>query len=363
MTNIAMIADNLDLNGISTVVANYANALSKDNYNVFVFAGEKVDESFRNKDRYHFKIIELPQRKKNALSYYRLLLKGLKENRIDIAHIHGNSAMITPELLICKMAGIKNRIVHCHNTTCSHKFMNMLLLPIMNATCTERFACSDMAGKWLFKDKKYTVIPNGFVTSDFMYNEEQRITTRKELCSETAFLIGHVGKFNEQKNHEFIIHVFSKIHEKRNNAKLLLIGTGPKRDEIYELVCNLKLENSVIFLGETDRPAKYYSAMDAFIFPSLYEGLGIVAIEAQLSGVPCYVSDFVPKEVSVGNNIYFLPLSLGIDTWAEKILNRNICDRRAFFEENKDRIERYNINNCLHVLTNKYSEMESKLSD
>lgn len=359
MTNIAMIADNLDLNGISTVIVNYANALSEENYNIFVFAGEKVDNSFRNKDRYHFKIIELPQRKKNTLSYYRLLYKGLKKNKIDIAHIHGNSAMITPELIVCKMAGIKNRVVHCHNTTCDHKYMNMLLLPVMNAICTQRFACSDMAGKWLFKKKEYTVIPNGFVTTDYAYSEEQRIATRKELYSDTAFLVGHVGKFNEQKNHEFIIRVFSKILEKRSNAKLLLIGTGPKYSEIYELVCNLKLEKSVIFLGETDRPEKYYSAMDAFLFPSLYEGLGIVAIEAQLSGVPCYVSDFVPKEVSIGDNIYFLPLSLGIEAWAEKILNTNVCDRSTFFEQNKDCIDRYNINKCLQVLTNKYREMES----
>ena len=357
MPRVAMIADNLNLNGISTVIVNYSNELSAHGYTVFVFAGDKIDDSFYNKEKYHFTIIRLPKRKKNPIKYYTELYMGLKKYKISIAHIHGNSAMITLELLICKVVGIENRIVHCHNTTCNHKMLHKLLLPSMNRLCTQRFACSDTAGKWLFGKRKYVVIPNGFQTEKFRYNKEERIRVRKELQCEDAFLIGHVGKFNTQKNHEYIIRVFDNIYTKNKRARLLLIGTGPKYEEMRGLVRKLQLDDVVIFKGEITDTAEYYSAMDAFMFPSLYEGLGIAVIEAQISGVVCYAADTVPAEVTVGDNIRFLSLKQGESSWAEQILQTKEIQRQNFYENNYARINKYNIKECSKILLNEYQKM------
>lgn len=357
MPNVAMIADNLNLNGISTVIVNYSNELSAHGYNVLVFAGDKIDDSFYNKEKYHFTIIRLSKRKKNPVQYYTALYSGLKKYKISIAHIHGNSAMITPELLICKIAGVKNRIVHCHNTTCDHKVIHKLLLPSMNILCTQRFACSDAAGKWLFGKRKYVVISNGFQTEKFRYNQQKRIQMRQELECEDAFLIGHVGKFNAQKNHGYIIRVFDNIYKKNKRARLLLIGTGPKYEEMRGLVRKLQLDDVVIFKGEITDTAGYYNAMDAFIFPSLYEGLGIAVIEAQISGVACYAADTVPKEVTVGNNIRFLSLKQGERSWAKQILQTKATQRQNFYENNYDRINKYNIKECSKILLNEYQKM------
>lgn len=352
-----MVADNLNLNGISTVIVNYSNELSSHGYNVFVFAGDKIDDSFYNKEKYHFSIIRLPRRKRKPVQYYAELYKNLRKYKISIAHIHGNSAMITPELLICKAAGIKNRIAHCHNTTCDHKMIHKLLLSSMNRICTKRFACSDVAGKWLFGTRNYVVIPNGFRTDDFRYDEEKRTQIRQELKCEDSFLIGHVGKFNTQKNHEYIIHVFDNIYKKNKRARLLLIGTGPKYEEIRDLVSELQLNDVVIFKGEITNTAEYYNAMDVFIFPSLYEGLGIAVIEAQISGVACYAANTVPVEVTVGDNIFFLSLKQGESSWVEQILQTKEVQRQTFFENNYDRINKYNIKECSRILLNEYRKM------
>lgn len=357
MVNVAMIADNLNLNGISTVIVNYANELSKYGYNVFVLAGDKIDESFYNKKKYNFSIVKLPRRKKNPLGYYISLFTSLKKNNIQIAHIHGNSALITPELIVCKLAGIKNRIVHSHNTTCNHVIIHRIMRTYMNNICTRRFACSDLAGKWLFGENSYIVIQNGFQTRAFEFNTQSRIKTREELNVTNNFVIGHVGKFNEQKNHKFLLQVFKIIHNKDKSSKLLLIGIGPKFKEIQELVMKMELTESVIFLGETTNTSKYYDAMDAFIFPSLYEGLGIVAIEAQISGLECYVSDSVPKEVKIGDNIQFIPLIKGEKYWADKILYRKNNKRNVFYKKNKELIDRYDINECSKKLIKEYENM------
>ena len=356
--NVAMIADNLDLNGISTVIVNYSNELSKHGYNVIIFAGDKIDESFEDKDSYSFSIVKLPKRKKHPLKYYLFLIKTLRQKNIDIAHIHGNSATIVPELLICKLNRIRNRVVHSHNTTCNHILMHRLLKPVINNLCTSRFACSNLAGKWMFGNKDFIVIPNGFNTSKFKYNEIYRMKIRNELkIDDSNYVIGHVGKFNLQKNHEFIIKVFNSIHQKAPSTRLLLIGTGETFEKIKALVKYFKLEDVVIFIGETSDVNKYYSAMDSFIFPSLFEGLGIVAIEAQISGLKCYVSNRVPTDIVVGENVKFIALDKGVDFWSEEILNNIKYSNRLQFLNNYNLINKYDINLCSEILIKEYKKM------
>ena len=190
---------------------------------------------------------------------------------------------------------------------------------------THYFACTEHAGRWLFGNKtfekgKVTIINNGIDIEQFLFNEKIRNEKRNEMgIKHTDIVIGHVGRFIPQKNHKLVINIFYELYKKNNNYKLLLIGQGPLQNKIKEKVKRLKIEDSVTFLGQKKDVNKYYQAMDLFLFPSLYEGLGIAVIEAQTSGLPCIVSTEVPLETKVSEKISFISLKKADSIWIETI--------------------------------------------
>lgn len=187
-------------------------------------------------------------------------------------------------------------------------------------------ACSELAGRWLFGDKtfdqgKVYILNNAIDLSKFKYNEEVRKNKRKELeIDDDTFVIGHIGRFVQQKNHTFLIDVFNEVQKKKANAKLILVGQGPLKDEIENKVKNLNLENKVVFLGQREDVDELYQAFDCFVLPSLYEGLGMVLIEAQASGLPCIASTEIPDIARVTEKLKFVRLDENIDYWKNSIL-------------------------------------------
>ena len=194
---------------------------------------------------------------------------------------------------------------------------------------TDYFACSEIAGKWLFgknivKSSKFKIIHNAVDYEKFKYNEEERNKIRDDLkIANNDIVIGHVGRFTNQKNHEFLIDVFYEMHKINKHYKLLLIGTGILEENIKAKVEKLKLSEYVIFLGFKNDVYRYMNAMDIFAFPSLYEGLGLGLVEAQANGIPCFATkDTIPSEVKINNNFEFIELD--IEKWKEKILKTNV---------------------------------------
>ena len=175
---------------------------------------------------------------------------------------------------------------------------------------------------------------------------------RKELGIEDKIVIGHAGRFCEQKNHKFLIDVFKKIADLENNAVLLLIGAGETFERIKEQVQEYGLEERVIFLGVRKDIASLYQAMDCFVFPSLFEGLGIVAIEAQCSGLPVVGSDVIPKEAAVTNQFHYMSLDDSADEWAKKILEVTKQERKA--EIDKIRAAGYDVHDVAEYLEDFY---------
>lgn len=183
------------------------------------------------------------------------------------------------------------------------------------------FACSKSAGIWQFgKHTEFKIIRNGISVDKFTFDEKVRCEIRNELGIENRLVIGHIGRFEKPKNHKFLIDIFDKISG-RADAALLLIGEGTLKPEIEELVREKGIVNKVLFLGSQSNVSKYLNAMDAFVFPSLFEGLGIVLIEAQANGLRCFASDNVPKESVVSDLIKKLSLNLPAIEWAEEILS------------------------------------------
>lgn len=343
---VAMITNHLGMTGIATVIMNYCKVLDLNKFDLTIIAGSPIAEQYiKECEEYGVKLIELPSRYQQTAAHYLNLWKVLKKGHYDIVHIHGNSAMMTLELLLAKLAGIKIRIAHSHNSTCEHMKMHKLLLPLFRHLYTKGLACSYLAGEWLFGKDNFEVLPNAFDTENFRFDEEKRKRVRKQLRCEDKFIIGHIGRFNSQKNHPFLLDVFESVAQKREDAVLLLVGTGPDFEKIKHLVDVHPYKDRIILYGETDEPAALYDAMDVFMLPSRFEGLGIVVLEAQISGLPCFVSDVVPEEVVLGNQIEFIAL-MERNKWIDSICYSNVLnakDRFNFYEVFKSEIARYDI--------------------
>lgn len=285
---------------------------------------------------------------KKYLNYKEEISSFFQKNEYNYEIIHSHvPIMNTFYFPIAKKNNIKHRIVHSHSTKSSSKKISrlrnsVLLLPVKRQS-TIYFACSEEAGEFLFGRKKILakkvyIINNAIDTKKFKYNPIIAETVKKELNIEEEFVIGHIGRFANEKNHLFLIDVFAEIVKIKSNSVLLLIGDGELVDVVKEKVQRLDLTNKVKFLGIKENINQLLQSMDVFILPSHFEGLGIVTIEAQSAGVPCFVSTNVPSNVDVTNIITHLSLKESPKIWAKEIIENNLnqpkyVDKSKYTEE------------------------------
>ena len=256
-----------------------------------------------------------------------------KHNDYKVLHLHSTSKNY-PVLKYAKKYTIPIRISHSHNidfqtNNLLKKFVGNCFKPLLIKYSTDFCACSKIAGEWLFGKKitnsnKFKVIHNAVDYKKFEYSEAKRKLIRKELgILENTIVLGNVARFEKQKNHEFLIDIFYEYQKENPDSKLLLIGIGSLEDKIKAKVKELGIENKVIFLGFKQNVDEYMQAMDYFIFPSLFEGLGLVLIEAQASGIQCFTSkDVVPLDVKVSEAIEFIPLTSSAKEWSNLIMQK-----------------------------------------
>lgn len=261
-----------------------------------------------------------------------------KEYNILHSHVRSYASLYLP---IAKKHGLYT-IIHSHSTSNGSGLIALIKTILqypLRYQADFYFACSYHAGKWLFGKKvvqsdKFEVLPNAIDASVFDYNQDVRIAMRKELGIEDKFVVGHVGRMTAAKNHKFLIEVFEKIEKKVNNAVLLLVGDGELREKIERLVCGKKLQEKVLLVGNKMNTQDYYQAMDIFAFPSLWEGLGIVVIEAQTSGLPCIVSSGVPREVDLNIDLVRKVDVENPGAWVDEIMRCRECtDSRHSYSE------------------------------
>lgn len=272
------------------------------------------------------KIYNVPNVKKHPIKYYNEIKKIIINNSYNIVHINMLSVANILPILAAKSAKTKNIIVHSHNSNTPkgiiRKILNKVNKKIMLKKATDFFACSNLAGEWMFgKKQKFHVINNAIDIQKYQYNENIRNKIRKELNIDDKFVIGHVGRFDYQKNHSFLIDIFYEIQKNEKNSILLLIGEGKLIDDIKQKVKNLKIQDKVKFLGITNNVNDYLQAMDVFILPSRFEGLPVTGIEAQANGIESFFSDNISKEIQINDNVYLISLLQEPEYWAQKILN------------------------------------------
>ena len=305
-------------NGITSVIMNYYRNMDRRKIQMDIVVINEVPEPLlKELEDGGTGIFRLP-RKENPLSYRHSLLRLMRENQYDIVHIHGNSAMMALETWTAKCAGIPVRIAHSHNTTCTHPGLHKILYPLFARTYTHGLACGEEAGRWLFRNAPFEVVKNGIDLKRFGFSASVRTQYRVRTGAGSRTVIGHVGNFIGQKNHEFLIRVFEKLQREEPGFLLWLIGDGELMDAVKCQVHELGLDESVLFLGKTMEVEKYLQAMDLFVLPSRFEGLPVVLVEAQAAGLPCLVSDVVTDAADLTGQVKFLPGG-DVDVWMDAI--------------------------------------------
>lgn len=305
-------------------------------------------------------------RPSHPISYAKSLKGILNQTEYAAVHFNMSYANFIP-IIIARWIGAKRIIMHSHSTAIDDRrdiirFAKMIIHKLgrhlMNYMADEYLACSSLAARWMYpvsilQSKRYCMARNAIDVSKYNYNPHVRDDVRHKLkISDDTFVIGHVGRFTYQKNHEFLIDVFKEVHQKVKDSVLLLIGEGPDEDFIKQKVKELKLNDNVIFLGRRNDVPKLFQAMDCFALPSRFEGLPIVGIEAQAAGLPCVFSSDITTEASVSNEVVFISLD-DMSHWISNILATSTGQRKACEKSCLDTAG-YNIQSEIKKIENLY---------
>ena len=286
----------------------------------------------------------------NKIKKQFVILRNLKqlirEGGYEAVHIHGDVAY---KLLVysvaARLAGVKTILLHSHasGTDGNHRGLkrklHMVSRRFLKWTGTGYVSCSDLAADWMFpnvKTGKITIIHNGVDLDKFRFDPVKRAAVRSEWGLEDAFVLGHVGRFEYQKNHTYLIDIFAAVRDRVPDARLFLVGEGSLQDEMRKKVEDLGLSDRVIFAGLSREVEKLLSGFDVFVLPSHFEGLPIVGVEAQAAGLPVLFADTITKEARLTDDAWFLPIGEGdVPQWADKLAALNGAERGDPYERLK----------------------------
>ncbi|MDF1494090.1 glycosyltransferase family 1 protein [Caproiciproducens sp. CPB-2] len=331
MIRVLQVIGCLNRAGAETMIVNVLRNIDTQKIQFdFLVYGDAIGDYEKEVITYGAKVIHIQTPSSNYYQFYKNLQKVMRTNgpyKIVHAHILFNNGFI---LRAAYKTGIPNRISHSHST--QNRINEMILTRfyayIMRKQilkyATDFFACSYRAGEFLYSkqifDAKGIVINNSINTNDFSFDINIRNKVRKKMEITDKFIIGHVGRFQPSKNHIFLLDIFKAVHDRNKDSVLLLVGDGELRPQIEKKIADLDLIDSVILTGVRADTAELYQAMDVFVFPSLFEGLGIVAIEAQAAGLPCIVANTIPREAFITDLIKSVPLEEPPEVWSTEIL-------------------------------------------
>lgn len=337
---VAQVLNRMDSGGIEAVLMNYYRHIDREKIQFdFYFAEGSTCPQESELVALGAGIYRIPPYS-HVFSYQRALRRAFKAHKYKIVHAN-LSTMSVFALVAAKHAGVPVRICHNHSTAQwgegKKTLLKYILRPLNKLFATHWFACSEKAGRWMYGDKAFDagrvfVMPNAIEAEKYGYDTKARRYLRDEFWLESdAFVVGHIGRFTFAKNHPFLIDVFEQLSARMPKARLLLVGEGEQEAAMKALVREKKLADKVIFTGARRDANKLYSAMDAFCLPSWYEGLGLVAIEAQACGLPCLCSDNVSTEVDVSSECRHLPVKSGdAALWVDALVEIAGRDTRKF---------------------------------
>lgn len=342
MERILFIMGNMGLGGAETHIMKVYRQIDKARYQ-FDFVLNTPQKCYYEDEILGLggKIYRVTAKSKSVIKNYKDIKKIVLEQHYRIVFKCGEQAMSWTEMLAAKQGGAIKRIMRSTNSKGGDsKVANMIhclsRVPL-GMLVTDRIAPSKVAGEWLFGKKgcqHLILMNNGLDLEEYTYTSEKRSAARAEFSiPQDAFVMGHVGRFNEQKNHDFLIDIFNAYYRESENGYLFLVGDGPLKNQIENKVDNLGLHDRVIFAGNRADVNILYSAMDAFVFPSFYEGMPNTVIEAQANGLPCFVSDTITTDANITGKVEYIKLG-SCNSWVNAIKHGTLerYNSTAFFE-------------------------------
>ncbi len=332
---VLQVVTTLNRGGLETMLLNYYRNINRDKIQ-FDFLLHREGKSDYEEEALSLgaNIYRVPPVNPLSPGYYKALDNFFCEHKYDVVHSHLD-CMSAFVLAAAKKHGIKHRFSHAHNVNqvkdlkYPMKLLSKSLIPYYS---TELFACGKEAGDWMFSGNQYRILNNAIDARRYSFNAEVSAEYRELFGLNGKFVIGHVGRFTPQKNHSFLIDIFSSVVKKVPDSALLLIGTGEGEAEIKARVNSLGLSDKVKFLGVRDDIDKCLQCMDVFLFPSLFEGLSVATVEAQAAGLPCVLSDTIPHECKITDNVEFVSLHETPGTWAEHVVGHRKTSRTNQYE-------------------------------
>ncbi|SHL62518.1 glycosyltransferase [Fibrobacter sp. UWH4] len=310
--------------GSEQVVLNYCSRMRDIHFDL-LYQYEPNPQILERFNEAGINCIQIPDKVHHPLKHLWTMFRIFRKGRYDVVHSHLDWFMNSYVCFLAMLAGIKKRIAHHHQAYGSNILCSLMRIPC-KLFATHWLACGEAAaingwGCSALKKGKVTILPNAIDPERFKFSESTRREIRERYgIRDDDFVVGHVGRFYPQKNHDFLINVFAALHKQKENTKLLLLGNGPMQENIKQKVETLGLASAVIFAGLQKDVAPFYSAMDAFCFPSLWEGLPITLVEAQYNGLPCEISKHLSKEIDISSSITRISLICSAQEWAKVLL-------------------------------------------
>lgn len=350
--------NSMGMGGIENFLMNIYRSLDKEKYQ-FDFILQSEEEGIFEKEIKELggNIYKIPKFEKYPFKHMYELRKILKKNDYIAFHRHTANSVVFVDLFVAKLAGIKRIIVHSHNTMHPKKKINEICRPLLYVLADKHLACGKEAGKWLYGNREFDVVYNAIITEKYNYKEEIRNKWRERLGLKSEdIVLGHIGRFNDQKNHKYLLEFFRELSSMSSDYKLVLCGDGDLRGELTIFCKENSLDNKVLFLGVRKEVNEILQAMDAFVFPSKYEGLPVALIEAQLTALPCFISDKITDEAIYNQNI----VKVGIDendkeTWIKQIIALPVTTAYRTYK-NEKLYSDYDIKNIVKKLCEIYEK-------
>lgn len=359
MIKVLQIMGGTDIGGISRVILTYYENMDREQVHFDLAVKSKPGHDAKMFKRMGSKVYRLPLKSRHPLKYVRALKHILMSHEYDVLHTNEGATGYLA-LGIAKMCGVKKRIVHSHAANGDLRFhasvRGLLSLLFTQMFATQRIACGKAAaisafGENCYKKQKVLILPNAIDIQKYKYDGEADKKLRKAYSLEHSYVLGMVARISKEKNIDFSIELVGHLVKKQRNIKLVIIGDGEEKDRLEKIVESKGLSEYILFLGKKTGVEKYYSMIDLFLMPSLYEGFPVAAVEAIASGLPVLISDCVTDELKFAKNVHYLSLS-DMDRWIELVMKYDQCRERA---DNSEQLKNHNLD--IKAVSNKLYEL------
>lgn len=352
MIRILHIIGSLERAGIETFVMNLYRVIDRNKIQFdFAIYNPPSENSYAEEVlKYGGRIYILPPKNKGLIKNLREIKRIVNEGKYIVVWRGCSNCFGGFDLFAAKIGGARERILHAH----ASREQGLLLVlhyifrPISNCVATRRLSCGEKAGKWMFGNRMYEIMHNGICVKEFEYNSKVESEQREKLGLENKYILGHIGRFDNNKNQLFLIDVFNDYHKKCSKSVLIFIGDGPNRKKCMDYVYQLGLEKDVLFLGTCNNISILIQAINVLVMPSKYEGFPMTLVEAQAAGIPCVVSDSISKETNICGGVSFISLHEAPEKWSETI--QKINDRKMAGESRKIKEAGYDVLDTSKVL-------------